>query len=406
MKATFKRAKAHSLRGKVFCSMMMAMAVVSFIGCENDGDDAPLVAGIPRDSSAEPNPDIGTATMSVPNFLMTVKKESGHDVLYLDMTGIQNPQTKEWLTLTGGESDQSVWKPWETYSAGSKQNVWLSIDGKPKGIAVLNNSNIGQSTLFMTDVVLLVDNSGSMSEEADAIALDIIDWAAELSNSRLDVRFGCVGYDDLGSISGALNITDEKFLSTYLQRAFGTDRTVGFSGFDAATLEQAANDYGFAGGECGVLALRFADENLSFRKGALRTYVNFTDEPNQPRDSAGWSVEFVNSQNNWPPSKGTIHTVFSDDTTFFDTGEFYSYEEKPWEMSRYTGGTELFVSSDFSGVTLNTLPVTGALQNAYQIRAVVDEYMNNKPHVVTLTIFSENGQVKAKKEVSTIFTYQ
>lgn len=71
-----------------------------------------------------------------------------------------------------------------------------------------NNSDNEENRVLAADVVFLVDNSGSMGEEANAIARDIIDWAEKLAASSLDVRFGCVGYD--GGIKRRLEHHDHR----------------------------------------------------------------------------------------------------------------------------------------------------------------------------------------------------
>lgn len=53
------------------------------------------------------------------------------------------------------------------------------------------------------------------------------------------------------------------------------------------------------------------------------------------------------------------------------------------------------VSPTFSGVTLNSLPVTGAMQNSYIIRFTnVSEFMDGQSHEVKVTILSEDGRVR------------
>ena len=401
---------------KLFTILTLALSAAVLTGCykmylSEPEPDTPIVIdppepepgeilGIPNDSKAGPNPTIGSATTQLPNFQTTVKKEAGHSILSINMTGIYDQAAKQWLRLAGtGGSD------------GNAQNVWLSINGKPKGILVYNSTDGPKlrAAAFMADVVFLVDNSGSMGEEADAVAEGIVTWATFLEEkSGLDLYFGCVGYGYNSDVRiyGAIDITDVYSLENYLRYPgkLGINRTLGYDGPNAADLQQWANSYGtwvWNGGECGVLALRFADERFSFRNGALRTYVNFTDEPNQPGGNKEWSVEYVNDQENWGASKGTIHTVFSADTTYVYNWSD-SYIERPWLMSEYTGGTKMFTSSEFD-VDLNELPVTGALQNSYEIRAVVDEYMDGRNCVITLTV--KDGYVGGVKSESTILYY-
>lgn len=337
---------------RLFC-VCAVMGGFSLTSCLSDGDDTIVLeqgnpTGIPDDSMADPNPEVTVPTTVIPNIQYTTEDENGFTVMRVDMTGVQNPDTYEWLRLIGTGGNKN-----------GRQNVWIEVDGKPKGIEVYNTIDDNTDRVILNDVVFLVDNSGSMGEEADAIARDITSWAQRLS-ATLDVRFGCVGYD--GAITGAINITTCEELSQYLERSSGIGRTKGFSGSDSGILANNAGHYrtgGNSGNECGGAALRFADNNFSFRPGANRIYVNFTDEPNQPNGNEAFSVEFVKSQVNWSASQGTVHTVYSDRNTSFS--ERINYDEYPWRMSEYTGGTTLYTSSSFTGVSLDDLPVTGAM---------------------------------------------
>lgn len=386
--------KRNIFRGLWYIPVMMF--VVSLSACLGSGDETIVLEegkpahGIPSDDDADPNPEIGTSTTYIPNVNYTVENSGNDAIVRLDMTGVQNPDSYEWLKLVGTGGN-----------GVNKQNVWVSVDGKPKGIAVYNNSDNEGENSIMADVVFLVDNSGSMSQEADAIAHDIVAWANTLVNSGLDVRFGSVGYSETGTVNGGLDITDVDVLDAYLDRYTGTSRTMGFAGSNQSILQSASSSYRCNSGECGVLALRFADERFSFRNGANRIYVNFTDEPNQPGGSSAWSVNYVNSQTQWNTSKGTIHTVYSDSYSYTES---VLRSEYPWRLSEYTGGTKLFVSSDFSGVTLNSLPVTGAMQNSYIIRFTnVSEFMDGQSHEVKVTILSEDGRVRAEKIFYIVF---
>lgn len=347
------------------------------------------IAGIPSDDKAEPNPEVevGDINATIPNVSYEAEMEGNDVIIRLTMTGVKDESATdpedEWLRLLG------------TGEAG--QNIWLEIDGTPKGIDVYNTAddeedeNVG--TVY-TDFVFLVDNSGSMGEEADAIANDIVAWA-QILNQNLDVQFGIVGYD--GCIHGAVDVASYEVLSSYLNdRGYsGTSRTDGYAGDNALALEAAAPSYG---NECqdesGVAALRFADENFAFRSGANRVYVNFTDEPNYTYGSTDYSVEYVEQL--WTPSQGTIHSVISD--PYLLPVSESTYYQDPTRMSTATGGTVLIVDSSFTGVSLNDLPVTGAMQNSYVIRFTnVTEFLDGLPHEVRITIISADGAVKAEQ---------
>ena len=167
-------------------------------------------------------------------------------------------------------------------------------------------------------------------------------------------------------------------------------------------LELAAQNYD-TWGECGAAALHFADKNFTFRSGANRLYVNFTDEPNQPGGEShkAFSVESVASQNDWAVWQGTIHTVFSGDSFYLnaDYAWEYLYEEKPWALTEYTGGTSILdAPSDFSGVTLDALPVTGALTNSNNLKFHMTDDLKSGTHTVKITILSPDKSVKSVRE--------
>jgi len=366
---------------------LFILAALVMAACENSpsgggGGGGSTSTGIPSDSEAKPNPDITDADtiITLPGVQTTVTTEGGDIVIRLDMTGIIDPLTGEYLKLIG---------------SGAGQNVFVEVDGKKKGIEVTNLSE-GSGATVKADLVFLVDNSGSMSEEADSIANGIDSWSKLLAASGLDIRFGVVGYD--GSITGALDIANAADLSTYLnaEYRYGTDRTYYFGGPNAEELSSAAsNNYYHGYNECGMLAFHYANDLFQFRNGANRIFVNFTDEPNQYDGTDSLRTDWLKTY--WTPQMGTIHSVFSDGEDAGQNPDGYTSEgwcDAPWLMADYTGGTKLFANWDFSGVNLQGLPVTGAMQNSYIIRFTnVAEFMDGQPHLVHITIKTADGSV-------------
>ena len=346
--------------------------------------------GIPGDDKADPNPVITSATTTIPNIQTSVSNEDGTIVMRIDMTGVKNSTDLDWLKLYG--------------TGLSNQNVWVEIDGKPKGIDVIN---LGEQTgrVTLTDIVFIVDNSGSMGEEADKIANDILAWSKVLASSNLDARFGVVGYD--GRITGALNMTDIDGLGTFLNYYYGTYRTAHFGGEDAADLQAKSSNYYVNSyvDECGAAAIEYANEYFNFRTGANRIYINVTDEPNYPCGQEKYSVKFFENQTNWAPAQGTVHTIYSSGKYDYTN---WNWTESPWYISDYTGGTTQFIRYDASDLDLTKILVTQAMQNSYIIRLkdVGDLINDGITHEVHITILSPegDGQVRADKTFEVEFT--
>ena len=352
--------------------------------------------GIP-DSQAGTTPTIqGEPNLTIPQPAFYVD-ENNEDILNMSLTGIQIPETGEWMELFG--------------TGDNRQNIWVEVDGKPKAITVTNSktvqartrgamSRIAPLSRAKADVVFLVDNSFSMSEEANTVAQEIIDWSTTLSQT-MDVQFGCVGIDH-NYVNGAIDITTVEALHDYLNNrsghTYGIYRTTGYVD---ANLETKAAAYNNAGGECGGIMLHFADENFTFRSGANRIYVHFTDEPNQPNNHVEWSVESVNTASpdyNWGATRGTIHTVFSDLYNYRpDTYNWTPLRyEDPRLFATYTGGTTIDTDASFSGVSLEDLPVTGAITNSYIIKLNITTDMLTGKHTVTIVILSTDGNYRAE----------
>lgn len=360
----------------LFVALLSVMCTSFMVSCNllnKDEEVIVSVEGIPQDEEAGETPVIDENTIVIPDFSCTLEKDqaSGFYKASVNLTGVSNGGSG-YLELKGtGENNQ---------------NVWLEFKKVPKGILV---EQISSTVRVQNDIVFLVDNSGSMSQEANAIAETIQEWANELDAAGIDAQYACVGYNDYGKISGAIDFTDASTLSVYLERSTGVNRT---KGYDTDALSEAAanTEYTTASGECGVVALRFANDQYSFREGSNRIYVNFTDEPNQTAGEENNSVEYVLTSD-WT-GKGTIHTVYSS-TTCSTSG----YNEDPRLLSEYTGGSSMTVSSSFTDVTLSSLSVSDALLNSYLVSFTnIEEYIgSSEEHEITIVI--KDGSVQSTK---------
>lgn len=370
--------------------LISLLASFALYSCSDYSPSDPT--GIPSDKKAGVAPVVTTDETNTripnPNF----SEEGQRNVININFTGIQNPANDGWLQL---------------YGTGSpNQNVWVEVDGVQKGILVGNVSTRAEDR-YLADVIFLIDNSASMTEESDLVANEVAAWAARLEASGLDIQFGCVGYDAYG-VNGGMEMGDLEDIDAFLNRpgTSGRTRTQGFSTNlqdDAEAMESV--EFVFSNtenAECSMKALYFASWHLSwgYRYGANRIYINFTDEPNQPLENESFSVEVLKDQNEWNTNDGTIHTVFSAAENSFT--EAVLKREKPWLMSDYTGGTNLFAPSNFVGVSLDTLPVTGALVNSYRIQFKNTSDLTDGTHTVKITIATNDGSVKAVKEYTDI----
>ncbi len=396
---------------------------VMFSSCsKSDGDeiqerqekDEPVetaVYGVPTDEFAGEIPAVTESNVVIPNFSAPYIEEGTEGkVGNISFTGIKGIDG-EFLSLAG--------------TATESQNVWMSIDGKPKSIAIVNADDITRADTKkgLADIVFLIDNSGSMSQEANALAAQVLTWSQKLAQV-VDCKFGCVGYGDNSyGIDGGMDMADIDVLYAFLNNRgkTGTGRTKGFYGENAEKLQSLclSSSNGYCNGsycECGGIALHFADEQFSFRSGANRIYINFTDEPNQPNNYKQWSVETLNEKSelySWNSSKGTVHSVYSgtDVASYEEGGTNYNHNktspytiyEKPWAMSEYTGGITLKTNPSFTNFKMDDLEVTAAIVSTYVLRFNITDDLRDGAHTIVIVVKDKNGSEAIKTFENVVF---
>lgn len=384
----------------VLKNWMFMIAIAFFASCNEEEELINPSTGIPTDKAAGVPPEVTEEekTFTMPTSISPISVDENNPKMgRFHLAGINTNGT--WLELHG--------------TGDENQNVWLDINGVQKGVKVINGDEVASKASSVTkakaDVVFLVDNSGSMSEESNKVAEEIIRWSEKLAQT-MDVQFGCVGIDH-DYVNGALNITDVNSLSEYLNASSsGVYRTMHFGErmstppADMEEMKSKAAVYNNAGGECGGIMLHFADENFSFRESSNRFYVYFTDEPNQPGGNAPWSVLSVKDDSehyNWSASKGVIYTVWTsyDDHTYWND---WLWNEDPCLFSEYTGGEIIETTPDFN-VSLDDLPVTGAITQSFVFTFNMTSKMTvGQSYDVTITICEPDRSVVSKHTYNNI----
>lgn len=355
--------------------------------------------GIPSADENSEKPYISTSEYTISTIPSPIFNEesSNENIVRVEFNGIQKPGT------TGSSASDFQ----QLFGTGNEnQNTWIEVNNVSMGFMVQNGSDLGVYEQAQADIIFLVDNSGSMGNEADKLAEQIISWSATVSQT-MDVKFGCVGYN--GLINGAIDITDQNSLSSYLDEYTGVSRTKYFGGANSTTLQANAtlmnnSESTKSDVECGPMALYYADENLSFRSNANRIFINMTDEYSTA-PTPDWSVETINpahSTYNWSASQGVIHTIWSGGS-YSSSGTYYSWEQ-PWLMSEYTGGTiKLDAATDYSNVDLDELPVTGAILYSYVVLIDNTSGIMTNGSDIRITIKSDDGEIVVVSEFEVVF---
>ncbi|MCM1452901.1 MAG: VWA domain-containing protein [Clostridium sp.] len=357
--------------------------------------------GIPYDDEAGDTPEVfpsgggtgggdqadesdGSGDADIPNWPVVITRQ-GYG--YVSLTGIRHPRTQQWLELIGTGKDG--------------QNVWLDIDGKAKAVDAFNLASKAEVRYPVRhDVVFLINNSHSMAAEVEHITQQIAAWGESMDQAGIDLRVGVVSYGEGDvSINAAHDIASVVDIEAFL---FGSSESLirGFGGANAVQMEAAAKSEDYYSGysnECAVVALAFANDNFSFRSNSNRVYVLFTDEPNQPGGAEKWSVDFLRpASTSWLSQCGTVHSVYGGKLNFKEQA---LQTEKPWRLSRFTGGTAQFYSGEFTVAPLSEFIVSSAMRHSYILRFRLDSSYKTPGamHTVRVTVKTPDGYVQRQK---------
>jgi len=373
------------MKHKISHTLLTFLAALIAAGC------GPILGGskqeIRSQSTDIPTDPEGQPPVTNLNNLKPVFQISRHEEqknrIRLNLSGVIDPVTEKPIEFT------------------ANQSVFITEDGRLQGVKVSQSEATNQ---LPYDIVFLVDNSGSMGEEADAVADEITQFSTLLANSGLDVRLGVVGYD--GHVNGAIKLASTTEISDYLNRKengyvkIGTQRTQGYSGLDSENLSNEATSLNQdskiqSSDENGVVALRYAESIFSWRPQAQKIFINFTDEGVLEVDKTtrqgrlGWhghtDYTVENFCKTWKPEIGIVHTVWSGGT--LGDGTLAHFNEDPSELSKCTGGTHVVVDGSASDLDLKNINTTVALTSSALVEYISDSDADE--HEITVTI--KNG---------------
>jgi len=302
-------------------------------------------------------------------------------------------------------------------------NLTVIENGVVKGIKI---TPLG-STSLGTDIVFVIDVTGSMSGTINGVKESITSFLKNLKDRKLDVRCGAIAYSDNNdvripqSINGIASNTDP-----------GAFTVVGYHNL-TATIDSAGPIYnfidslragwkGYYGGdlpEGGFDGLWYAFQNFSWRSGAQRMFIVLTD-------ISSWGLYAPagsgTSRSPWRTDslaqvlsgRATVHVV-SPDTNYmrsynqgYTTGAYDMHwlatpgsfiQKSTTYNSGGTGGiwTNIYGTSGSGKVDLTTLPITAAAASSALVEFVTSKADGTEKTIrVVVDIGTSNGEVIIK----------
>ena len=153
------------MKKEFIIGMMVLTASFVFVSCSKDDEVNETALGINDDQASEP-PVVTINTVNIPNMSAPyIEEGSNGNVGNISFTGIKGTDG-QYINLVGTDG-------------GANQNIWLTIDNIQKAIKIVNAGR--GNSMPAADVVFLIDDSGSMGEEADSVAKQVVAWSKVLA---------------------------------------------------------------------------------------------------------------------------------------------------------------------------------------------------------------------------------
>lgn len=129
--------------------------------------------------------------------------------------------------------------------------------------------NSASAGLIKTDIVMIVDESGSMSTVQSNLINNIGLFASILADGGVDAQFALVGYGSSVRTGG----------SNYIRSLTDFVNAAGFATAAANLVVNGATEPAFDASAFALNALVSENANFSFRNDAVKNLIIYTDEP-------------------------------------------------------------------------------------------------------------------------------
>ena len=220
----------------------------------NDGANASINAGTGNDL---------ISLVSASGNVIQYTEGDGHDTVwgYGDTNSLQINSASPWssvtvgndIVVTVGDGSITLVDAASLYGGGGTESI------PPVPVTPVNPA-------APTDVVFIIDKSGSMSDKIQKVKDAIISFANSLENSNADFRFGVVVFD------GPDEIIPYTFTAADGTSSYFTNNITDFT-----TVVNTITDDGHSGSEYGLTAIQTA-LLTGLREGVSRRFVVLTDE--------------------------------------------------------------------------------------------------------------------------------
>lgn len=239
----------------------------------------------------------------------------------------------------------------------SEDNFLVFEDGKAQGFVL---SELTETTNKI-DVMVIMDTTGSMSQEIDGLKASLVNFINYLDESGFDIQVGILPYDDYAP-------ANDLTLSKPWQDL--TD--------DFTTAQSFVNELYAAGGgdgpENAYAGILYAWNNASWRPRAQRILILLTDAVSH-YEGDGSSYELYSKSDVLEKIEGyaTLYMVASTGYYYYETDTDFTSPFDPRELAVRTGGFVIYQSGG-EEVDLSSIGIGEAIKSTFII-----EFQSDSP---------------------------